>query len=45
MMLAVVHTAMRHQVPDAGGFEPVRVSSDMAALSAPSKRQGGQNTQ
>lgn len=32
---------MRRGVPDGGGFEPLRVSSDRAALSAPSKRWGG----
>lgn len=31
---------MRREVPDGRGFEPLRVSSDMAALSAPSKRWG-----
>jgi hypothetical protein len=37
----MVHTAMRHGLPDAAGFEPSTVSGRRAALRAPSKRRGG----
>lgn len=38
--MAVVLTAMRRELPDGPGSESLRVSSDMAALSAPSTRRG-----
>lgn len=33
--MAAIHTGMRHQVPDAGGFEPFRVSGYGACIKRP----------